>query len=46
MVKNTFWTVKKVTIGVGIGRRFGFGIMLDAWSFNIDFGPFWLFIEW
>jgi hypothetical protein len=46
MVKNTFWKVGKITLGCGFSMRFGLGICIDRWSFNIDFGPFWLFIEW
>jgi hypothetical protein len=46
MVKSTYWQLGKVTIGGGISQRFGVGICIDRWSFNIDFGPFWIFIEW
>ena len=46
MVKSKYLTLGKVTIGGGISQRFGIGICIDRWSFNIDFGPFWLFIEW
>lgn len=46
MVKNTFFTVHKLTIGVGFSTRFGIGFCIDQWSVNIDLGPFWLFIEW
>jgi hypothetical protein len=46
MVRNTFFQVGKVTLGVGVSMRFGLGFCVDKWSVNLDLGPFWLFIEW
>jgi hypothetical protein len=43
---SSFKQVGKITIGGGVSLRFGFGICIDRWSFNVDFGPFWIFIEW
>lgn len=43
---SSFKSVGKITIGGGISWRFGIGICIDRWSFNVDFGPFWIFIEW
>lgn len=43
---STFKHIGKVTIGGGISKRFGLGFCVDKWSFTIDVGPFWLFIEW
>lgn len=34
------------TIGGGITKRFALGFSLDLWSFNIDLGPLWFYIEW
>lgn len=43
---SKFQKVGPITIGGGISKRFGLGICIDKWSFNVDFGPIWIFIEW
>jgi len=37
---------KHFTFVCGVGKRFAVGICLDYYSFNIDFGPFWIGIQW
>ena len=34
------------TVVVGIAKAFGFGFHLDKYHFGIDFGPFYLGVEW
>jgi hypothetical protein len=29
----------------GIGKRFALGFAVDRYSLNIDFGPFWIGLE-
>jgi hypothetical protein len=31
---------------VGIRKGFGLGIVIDKWTLSIDFGIFWLALEW
>jgi len=39
-------TIWKVTLGVGISKRFGLGFCLDTWGASLDIGPVWFYIEW
>lgn len=43
---NTFVRLRKLTVGVGISKRFGIGFCIDKWSVSVDFGPAWVYIEW
>lgn len=46
MVKSTYFKVGHLTIGVGFSFRFCIGIGFEKFGFNLDAGPFWLFVEW
>ena len=36
---------KRFFFGIGIGRRFGLGLVIDRFGVNLDFGPFWVSVE-
>lgn len=50
MVKTVaIWTGKKrryIFLVAGVTKRLAIGIAIERWSASIDFGPFWISVEW
>ena len=44
MIKEYY--VNRKSIIFGYSKRFGIGISIDKYTFNIDFLCFWFAIEW
>ena len=44
MIKEYY--VNRKSISFGYSKRFGIGISIDKYTFNIDFLCFWFAIEW
>jgi hypothetical protein len=47
-MKNKLFTIgnRNIIFILGYGRRLALGFCISPWAIDLEFGPWWLTIEW